>query len=394
MIWKLIRPFFTKTLIPSDPKKILVIREAAIGDVILITPFLKRLRESYPNAVIDYVAVDWTSSILTHNPNINRLYRVDNKLVFGSKSSLLKARLSFFFQLAKNNYDIVFSPTTQLIYKAGLLPFGNSYKVGFDTTPPGQIELSNFMLSDAVYINLEEIPRKRHVAQLYLEMLQLVQPNYKPKSDTTGLEIFLSDAEKHNIEALFNQLGWRSQTHEIIAIAPSAGNAFKPDAAIKTAPPEKFIQTIHQLKHNHPNRRFAVVGAKSEREYVEKLNFCDGRTIVNLCGKLNLLESTQLLKESALLISNDSGIAHIASALKLNHISLFGATDEIEFGPYQNPNAKVLRINLPCAPCRENHCTLEATNETKDYTKPYCLTMITTDDIVKHAEKLLKSRIK
>ncbi|ACF12865.1 glycosyl transferase family 9 [Chloroherpeton thalassium ATCC 35110] len=393
MIWKFLRLFFTNTNPPDEPKKILVIREAAIGDVILITPFLKQLRKLYPKATIEYVVVDWASSILAHNSNIDRVYQVSNELIFGSKMDLLKKRLSFFSELAKKNYDIVFSPTTQLIYKAALLLFRNTYKIGFDTVAYGVIGLSNFMLSDYVYIDLKEIPRKRHVAQLYLEMLRRLHPNYNVQAETTGLEIFLSDVEKNRIDEIFQSLGWCDE-HEFIAIAPSAGGGVKPDAAIKTAPPEKFVQTIRLLRENNPKRRFVMIGSKGERDYVDKMALCDGKNIINLCGDLTLLESTQLLKQSALLISNDSGVSHMASALKLNHIVLFGATDSIEFGPYQNPNAKVLKVALPCAPCRENHCMVEESTQTKDFKRPYCLNMITPEEIVEQAEMLLKKRAK
>jgi heptosyltransferase II len=372
---------------PKDVNKILVIREAAIGDVLCMTPFLKSLREFYPRAKIEYVVVDWAKGAVQNNPNIDKIHVVTNDLISGNKIKAALKRLQFFSKLAKNNYDLIFYPTTQLLYKIALLPFRKSYKIGFGVAPKNSVSNDNFMLNDYVFIDLNEIPRTRHIAVRNLEMLDLIAG--KKVGRDYGLEIFPTEANVKQIDTLTESLGWKNC--EIIAMAPSAGNALKSDAALKTAPKEKFIEILKKLKKENTARRFALIGAKSEQRYAESMNIADGKNVINLCGKLSLTESAEFLRRCSLLISNDSGATHIASALKMNHIVFFGATDEIEFGPYQNPNAKVYRVPLPCAPCRADKCNVPETEEFKGIMRPFCLNKIDTEKVVEYATQQISN---
>ncbi|MFN3394845.1 MAG: glycosyltransferase family 9 protein, partial [Candidatus Thermochlorobacter sp.] len=179
---------------------------------------------------------------------------------------------------------------------------------------------------------------------------------------------------------------------ELIAMAAAAGSAIKSDSVIKTAPAEKFIEVTKQLQQNNPRRKIFYIGAPSERQYVENMQICDGCLIFNLCGMLSLRESAELLRRCRLLISNDSGATHLASALGIKHIVWFGATDDVEFGPYRNPNAVVYRVDLPCAPCRENECTVPESHMTSHAKRPFCLTMIDARQVTAIAEQMLQNQ--
>ena len=389
MIWKLLHRFFAAE-VPVNPKRILVVREAAIGDVLCMTPFLKQLRQKYPAAQLDYVVVSWAKDILLHNPNIDHIYTASNDIIQNSTLKLAWKRLLFFRKLVPNQYDLIFIPTTQLKYKLPLILFRKAYKIGFSTEPKDSYTKYNFMLDDYVWIDLNEIPRTRHIAVRYLEMLDLISD--APVSREDKLEIVLTDAEQNAVDKVFEQLGIEG-TDELIAIAAAAGSAIKSDSVIKTAPAEKFIEVTKQLLQNNPRRKIVYIGASSERQYVENMQICDGRLIFNLCGMLSLRESAELLRRCSLLISNDSGATHLASALGIKHMVWFGATDDVEFGPYRNPNAIVYRVDLPCAPCRENACTVPESNMTSHAKRPFCLTMIDAQQVTAIAEQMMNGDI-
>lgn len=374
--------------IAKHPQRILVIREAAIGDVVCMTPFLRELRRKYPAAYIEYVVVSWARNIIETNPNVDKVHTIGDDGISGKVWKVALKRLYFYRKLAKHRYDLVFCPSTQLLYKLPLALFRRAYKVGFSAEPKGQVTKHNFMLDDYVWIDLNEIPRTRHIAVRYLEMLDLISDALTSRDG--GLEVFLTKSDDAAIEKLLEKYGIEP-SDELIAIAAAAGSAIKSDSAIKTAPPEKFIKTVEQLRKNNSKRKFFFIGSASEREYVEKMQVCDGKHIFNVCGLLSLRESAALLQRCRLLISNDSGVTHIASALKMNHIVLFGATDEVEFGPYQNPNAMVMRYSLPCAPCRKSQCEAPESEDTKEHQRPFCLSKIAVEDIVKAAEKKLSA---
>ncbi len=385
MIWKALHCFFMAKLL-INPKRILVIREAAIGDVICMTPFLKQLQKKYPSSQIDYVVVGWAKNVIETNPNIDNILVIPNDCVSGKVWKVALKRLWYYFGLAKRKYDLIFCPSTQLLYKLPLIFFRKSYKIGFSTESKGQITKHNFMLDDYVWIDLNELPRTRHIASRNLEMLDLISE--KPVSRDDGLEIFLSDAEQRAVDKLFERLGIAS-SDELIAIAAAAGSAVKSDSFIKTAPLEKFIEMIGRLMQNNPNRKFFCIGASSERSYVEKMQICDEHRIFNLCGALSLRESAELLRRCKLLISNDSGATHLASALQMPHIVFFGATDDVEFGPYQNVNSTVYRVSLSCSPCRDSSCNVDMREIFQNHSRPFCLSMIDVNQVVDLAEQKL-----
>jgi heptosyltransferase-2 len=388
MLFQLLRRYFSAKF-PKEVKHILVIREAAIGDVLCMTPFLKNLRKLYPHSKIDYVVVDWAKNVIETNPNIDTIYTVSNAHILGKTWKVALKRFWFYLKLSRYHYDLVFCPTTQLILKFPLIFFRKAYKIGFSTEPKEKSTKYNFMLDDYVYIDLNESPRTRHVAIRNLEMLDLISKTLIPRNDK--LEIFLTSRERETIDQLFERLGIR-ESDELIAIAAAAGSAFKSDSVIKTAPPEKFIEVFERLRQNSPNRKFFCIGAKSERKYVDAMNICDETHMFNVCGLLSLRESAELLRRCSLLISNDSGATHLASALGINHIVWFGATDDVEFGPYLNPNAVVYRVHLPCAPCRKNECAVPEADIPQKVKRPFCLNLIDTQQVSEIAEEMLHKK--
>jgi heptosyltransferase-2 len=388
MLFQCLKKFFSAQF-PKEVKRILVIREAAIGDVLCMTPFLKNLRKLYPDSKIDYVVVDWAKNAIETNPNLDHIYTVSNEHILGKSWKVALKRFWFYLKLSRQHYDLVFCPTTQLILKFPLIFFRKAYKVGFSTEPKERCTKYNFMLDDYVYIDLNEIPRTRHVAVRNLEMLDLISKTPIPRTDK--LEIFLTEKERETIDQLFERLGIQD-SDELIAIAAAAGSAVKSDSVIKTAPPEKFIEVIERLRQNNPHRKFFCIGAKSERKYVDAMSICDETHVFNVCGLLSLRESAELLRRCSLLISNDSGATHLASALGINHIVWFGATDDVEFGPYLNPNAVVYRVHLPCAPCRHSKCDVELSDVFNRYSRPYCLSMIDVEKVVELSEKKISEQ--
>jgi len=96
--------------------------------------------------------------------------------------------------------------------------------------------------------------------------------------------------------------------------------------------------------------------------------------IINLAGKTNLIELAQVLKSCNLMLSSDSGPAHLSNALKTKTIVLFGAGDEKNTSPYNKEFLRVIRLNLDCSPCLKNNCKFKV---------PICLENLDEDIILK-----------
>jgi ADP-heptose:LPS heptosyltransferase len=375
-----------KQVPPKVITYILVIREISIGDVLFLTPFLRELKKEFPSAKVHFVSVGWAKDVLRHNPNVDYIW--ENNTSLNGTVNILK-RYWYFFKLARRQkYDVVFYmyPTPRRFVKYELLAFGRSYRLGFSLDKEGTYTTDNAMLDNFVYYKTDGKPRYRLLPASNLDVLELLVG--KKINAEGGLEIFTSSKEKEKIEHLLETRGWQSGK-TLIAIGATAGNATKPEAAIKTLPSYKMVKVAKDLHTAQPNRIILFFGASSEKQYVEQLGICDDKEFVNLCGQFSLTESAELLKQCSLLISADTGIAHVGAALKMNQIVLFGPTNELEYGPYQNPNAVVMREMLPCTPCMKITCDVAEQEIGLNLQRPYCMDAIDTEKIQKNAEAML-----
>ncbi len=104
------------------------------------------------------------------------------------------------------------------------------------------------------------------------------------------------------------------------------------------------------------NAAISVIGGAADAAIGERLAGLIGRNAVNLCGKLSLPQTGGLIKESKLLISNDSGPVHMAVAVQTPVVVLFGPTDPLKIGPYSGKNA-ILTVPVECRPCGSRRCS-------------------------------------
>ncbi|MGH2370929.1 MAG: glycosyltransferase family 9 protein, partial [Chloroflexota bacterium] len=94
-----------------------------------------------------------------------------------------------------------------------------------------------------------------------------------------------------------------------------------------------------------------LVGGPETRRLADEIKTRSGRTIVDLVGKTSVLELLAVLERASVVVSGDSGPLHLAVALHCPTVGIFGPTDPRISGPYQAPNAVVVRHDLPCSPC-------------------------------------------
>ena len=101
-----------------------------------------------------------------------------------------------------------------------------------------------------------------------------------------------------------------------------------------------------------------LTGAKKDVNRVNWLfeSLKDKNRVINLAGKTNLIELSKVIKACDIMLSSDSGPAHLSNALLVKTIVLFGAGDERNTAPYNKNFLKVIRLNLDCSPCLKNTC--------------------------------------
>jgi len=159
----------------------------------------------------------------------------------------------------------------------------------------------------------------------------------------------------------------------IIGIAPGA--TYGP---AKKWFPERFAEVADNLNEKF-SARIIVMGGKSDRETAREVQKLAKTKLINLAGKTTLQEAIFLISQCQLFISNDSGLMHIAGALNIPTIAIFGSTNPITTAPVGNRSV-IVRHEVSCSPCLKKSCPTDFR----------CMEMISVKDILHVAEDLFR----
>ena len=140
----------------------------------------------------------------------------------------------------------------------------------------------------------------------------------------------------------------------IIAIAPGGGESWGKDARLKRWPAQNFAVLLQKILPEQVNAgTILVFGSKNERHLGDEVSKHVCRTVFNLCGEIPIRVTASLMKRSIFLLANDSGLAHLAHALDVPVISIFGPVDPKVYGPHPKHERAVAITNEgpECRPC-------------------------------------------
>lgn len=307
--------------------KIFIIRLSSIGDIILTTALIRIIRNSHPEHELYYITDKKYSSILRYNPLLNGVIVYD-------KSMNVAETINFSRQLnpemTKNDFviDLHNNLRTSLIKF-----FLKAKKVSVSKNRIFKLALTTFQKN--IYGKNLSIPK------IYLETAAKV---LKLKDDGLGLEFWL-ESDKSAGKYLPFERQYSVAEEPKIAIAPGA------TYFTKRWLPENFLKVAEMLKEKY-NAEISLIGGESDVElcnFIEQ-NFRHG-SIYNHAGNLNLVQSASLIRESDLLLTNDTGMMHVAAAMQTPVVAIFGSSvKDLGFTPYRTPNV-VLESELDCRPC-------------------------------------------
>ena len=209
---------------------------------------------------------------------------------------------------------------------------------------------------------------RRHQVHYYLAMLR--ETGFSHPEALSGLDEEIDMRIERSPEMrdcaiqVLRRLGWPADG-PVVGI--HAGAFF---GAAKRWPADRFSQLIRQLLEQLP-ARVALLGAPGERPLADEiLSGLPAGRVGNLCGRTALDELVALLSRLRLLVSNDSGPMHVAAALRVPQVALFGSTDPVATGPF-SPGALVLKKPVECSPCFRRECPLDLR----------CFTSIPVDEV-------------
>lgn len=208
-------------------------------------------------------------------------------------------------------------------------------------------------------------PQASHHSELYLELLRAM--GWSGEATPVHLSV-PEEAQEWALETL----GERASGTRLVGICPGA--AYGP---AKRWPLERFTDAARSLIRSH-GAKVVIVGSSAEREELNRMAEELGRDAVNLAGRTDLPRLAALLSQCDLLLCNDSGPMHLAAALGVPVVAVFGSTDPAAtapLGPY-----RIVSVGLDCSPCFRRSCP-EGHHR--------CLLGVQVEDVVEAAQRFL-----
>lgn len=319
----------------QNAKRILVIRYRFIGDTILTVPFLRNLRQSCPNAVIDVLVGPQSGAVLENCPYLNELIVFDTTRFHKYDSGQGKAKnfWHYAFMLRKRKYDCVFVLKRSLSSAFLALFTGAPLRIGYAT------EGRNFLLTHPV--------RWRKDIHEVESLFDILGAAGIPISDRE-LEAWISSQESQSVENIIAELkepGMRILIHAAAA---------HPD---KMYPAESWLKILQSL-----NERFSAIfyfsGAERDVKLNDDLIAASGVRGVNTAGRLSLRESMALYSKMQLAVCVDSGPAHLCAAVGTPTVAIFGPTDPVRWRPYGAKHQAICDKSIKCLACQKRKTSI------------------------------------
>lgn len=330
-------------------KRILIVEVNWIGDVLFSTPFIRAVREAYPDSHIACLLHPRCVEMLESNPRLDEIIIYDEEGVHKS----FWGKVKLISELRKKNFDIAFilhrSFTKALItYLAGI-----RQRIGYETKKRW------FVLTKGV----EEPAGETHKVEYFLAIAEAAGIKTRKRS----YEFVVTDADRKSIDGLLEREGV-GREEKIVVINP--GGNWDP----KRWPKENFAKLADQIAKRF-NARIILSGAKKDIGLAQDIKDLMEAKPVITAGKTNLKQLGALLERSDLVVANDSGPMHMAVAVGAKVIALFGPTSPGLTGPYGGGDYTVIFKNDKCpVPCYDSTCTANR-----------CMEDISVEDVMKAA---------
>jgi len=346
--------------------KTLIIRLSSIGDIILASPLIRVLHRKFPDAQIDFAVKMEFAELLECHPFINTLYRIDTKLGFAGLKTIKE-------KMKTVGYDLVIdihNNFRSMYLRSGL----GARVVTVDKRQFERFLLTKFKINRYNGI----IP----VAERYIETVK----EFGVENDGEGLEVFVPPEIIEKVSERLKSLRFKSSPDEnrvltarekLIGFCPGAKHSTK--MWLK----ENFVQLGNLLKEKY-NARVILFGGSEDVTLCSEIFRGITTKVINLAGELPLLEIAAVMDLCDVVVTNDTGLMHLAAARKRKVVAIFGPTvQEFGFFPYGTENVVIERRGLECRPCTH----IGSAKCPKGHFK--CMREIRVEEVMAGAERML-----
>jgi lipopolysaccharide heptosyltransferase II len=331
-------------------KKILIRGPNWVGDSVLAIPAMKAIRNCFPDAEITLLVRPWVAGLFTSAPFIDKVWTEPKPARLADWTRMAKAIRSTGFDLG------LLLPNS---FESALMMFLSRVpnRIGYATDGRG------WMLTNSI----TPVGDGRHQVDYYLDLVKTISSS----TSRPSIEIQATAEERASARSLLQKQGI------------PAGSAFlvlNPGAAYGSAKRwhgDRFAKSAEVLTEEL-DLHIAVIGSDAERSVAEQIAAQIGGKAAVLNGMTSLETLIGVLAESSLMITNDSGPMHIAAALSIPTVAVFGSTDERVTGP-SGPRTRIVKNPVECSPCLLRDCPIDHR----------CMNAVTVEDVCRAARELM-----
>lgn len=309
-----------------------------LGDLVMSTAFVTAVQQQYPGSEIHAIVKKELLGVARLIPSIHTIHSFSKQEFKG-----LRGVYRFGRQLKIEEFDLFFSLTDSISSAIMGLATSSKKRIGFRKEGRAIFMTKTY-----------NKPKGLHRVDEYISLLELF----------TGCIVKHRKVEIRPISSV-------QENRELILIN------FNSEAASRRMPLMKGRKLLSDLIAAFPNAQLGLIGATKEKGFVDDLmqGLLHAKNLVNFSGKTNLDELVELMASAQVILTTDSGPAHLANSLATPTIVLFGAGNEWNTAPYNKQNLHIIRAGqLPCEPCVKNTCIL--------YGVPKCLELLDGQQII------------
>ncbi len=357
-------------------KRILIANIFGIGDVLFTTPLIENLTKNMEGVSIDYLCNARTRDIADSIPDVGGIfvYEKDDILRRWNRSRMecIRAIYGLFSSIRRNRYDAVLDFTLSRKFGLFFMLSGIPRRIGLDYRRRGLFLTHKLPLEGF---------EGRHVVEYYLDLLRFLEV------PVSAGEMRLAPDER-SLDWASNYLKDKGAgSGPRVAIVPGGGASWGERAPRKRWESSGFLRVADALAGQ--GIEVALFGDPSESALCREIskNMAQGPFAVE--NSLTLKQYIALLSKFDLVVCNDGGPLHMAVALGVRTVSIFGPVDERVYGPYPaSGNHRVIRaLEIPCRPCYSRFKLPECPEQMR------CLTEIDPEEVVGACLELLGDRV-
>ncbi len=309
-----------------SPQRICLIKPSAVGDIVNALPVLSALRRRWPEAWIAWVVNHSFRSLLDGHPALNEVIAYDRRGTKLTPTGVARAR-GFLQQLGRGGFDLAVD--LQGLLRSGIMALatGSKVRVGFADAREGAVRF---------YTHQVPSPRDHNPVHAVDRLMRLA-------------EVFGADVTEPRFVVPLGADD-RAWAQALVQNVPRPRLVLNPGASWKTKrwPPRQFGE-IARRAHDARGAGLVAIGSAEDAPLVAELRAClDPIPVLDLCGQTTLRQVAAIAAESDLVLSNDSGPLHLASAAGCPVVGLYTCTSPQLHGPYGR-DAAAIQTNIWCA---------------------------------------------